>query len=147
MSSSEFEVIAKCLCIESGITISKNANIIELSSKILLKYPSIVQTEVRTFYQSLLPLSNWQIKNNKVIGLDWWKSYANLKHDRFNNFNEATLKNCLFALSSLLVLELYLQKIVCGDLDNTRRNEIEYFEHKYSYEYLVVDEGACLPDF
>lgn len=41
LAASEFEVIAKALCKESGLDIRDNDNIVMLSKKILGKYPNI----------------------------------------------------------------------------------------------------------
>lgn len=46
------------------------------------------------------PWSNFGVGKNP----DWWKSYNNIKHDRFNKFDEANLKNLINALSGLFVL-------------------------------------------
>lgn len=147
LSCSEFEVVSKCICVESGIIVTNNANIVELSDKILQKYPNIVQTEIESLYHTLLPLKDWKVINKQVQGLKWWKAYGNLKHNRYNHFDEASLENCLYSLASLMILELYLQKIVCGNTDNTRNRMINYFTHKYSYAYMITEGGTRLPDF
>ena len=42
LSASEFEIIAKLLCTESGHAVSDNANIQEISKTILSLYPNII---------------------------------------------------------------------------------------------------------
>lgn len=57
--------------------------------------------ELRTF-KSLTPFSNWS--SNKSP--EWWEAYNNVKHDRFKNKKEATLKTTLNALGGLFLLNI-----------------------------------------
>jgi hypothetical protein len=61
--------------------------------------------ERRTF-KSLTPFSNWSLNKSP----DWWEVYNNVKHDRFENKKEATLKSTLNALGGLFLLKNYFQK-------------------------------------
>lgn len=150
LSASEFEVIAKTLCNESGKTISDKANILEISKTILTIYPNIINTEIQTPYKVLTPLLQWAInKNNSsnVIGIPWWTDYNKIKHDRLNNFPKANLNNCVNALASLMILELYLSQKVLGNLDIVSSFDSEYFNSKYELCNIVGYVGNKLPDF
>jgi len=57
--------------------------------------------ELRTF-KSLTPFSNWSSNRSP----DWWEAYNHVKHDRFKNKKEATLKSTLNALGGLFLLNV-----------------------------------------
>ena len=57
--------------------------------------------ELRTF-KSLTPFFSWS--SNKSP--DWWEAYNNVKHDRFENKKEATLKSTLNALGGVFLLNV-----------------------------------------
>ena len=150
LSASEFEVIAKTLCRESGKTISDNANIIEISKTILMIYPNIINTEIQTPYKVLKPLSQWALdKNNSsnIIGIPWWTDYNKIKHDRLNSFSKANLNNCVNALASLMIMELYLSQKVLGNLDIVSSLDCEYFDSEYEMCCFGGYTGDKLPDF
>lgn len=52
----------------------------------------------------------------------WWKKYNEVKHGRSMNYRKANLKNILYALASLYLLEEYLYKKIIkeGDEDFIR---------------------------
>ena len=54
--------------------------------------------EIRNF-SSIVPYKNWA--NNS--SLDWWKSYTDIKHNRFKNKEKASLKSTLDALGGLFL--------------------------------------------
>ncbi|MCK5494756.1 MAG: hypothetical protein KAJ14_16730 [Candidatus Omnitrophica bacterium] len=57
--------------------------------------------ELRTFEHNT-PFSSWgDVNSNSPF---WWKNYNKVKHDRFKNKKEATLKATLEALSGLFIL-------------------------------------------
>lgn len=156
LAASEFEVIAKALCTENGISLSWNANIISITNAVKSMYPNIGLTEVSTPYQTLQPLKGWKIikvKNRKgnlvdaVDGIPWWQNHNGVKHDRINDFKEATLKNCIDALASLMVLELYLSQKAIGNVDSISRIGCDYFDCDYGLSHMVVNAGNKLPDF
>lgn len=150
LSASEFEVIAKTLCKESGKSISDKANIIEISKSILTLYPNIINTEIQTPYKIFKPLSHWGLDNKNpsiIIGIPWWAEYNKIKHDRLNSFSKANLNNCVKALASLMILELYLSQIVLGNLNAVTPVNCNYFDCNYGSNALVVNPGKQLPDF
>lgn len=150
LSASEFEVIAKTLCNESGKIISDKANIIEISKTILMLYPKIINTEIQTPYKIITPLSQWALdKNNpsNVIGIPWWTDYNKIKHDRLKHFPKANLINCINALASLMIMELYLSQKVLGNLDAVSNLDCEYFGSKYEMCTFGGYISNKLPDF
>jgi len=53
-------------------------------------------------WSKIIPFSNWS--DNKSP--DWWNNYTALKHDRFSNQKNATLKTTLDALGGLFLLNV-----------------------------------------
>lgn len=146
LSASEFEVIAKALCTESGTSISNKANIKEISKTILSLYPNIINTKIDTPYQIIKPLAKWSA-TKPDFGIPWWNAYNKIKHDRTNNFEAANLNNCLESLSSLMILELYLSQKVLGNLDVITPINCDYFDCEYGKSVLAINPGKKLPDF
>ena len=119
--SAEFEMIGKILCKEkdSSINLSNPINIVEISKKLLNEYSEINNIEIIVDnINTIKPLGDFQVNgtNNKVLGIDWWKAYTDLKHNMHDNFEKANLENVINALSSLLVLEICLQKEVLKEI-------------------------------
>lgn len=148
LASSEFEVLCKELCINSGININKNENILVLSKSVLNEYPKIVNTVIHTSYSSLMPLKDWKIVihngNEQVMGIDWWQAHNNLKHERNNSYHKATLANCVNSMAALMVLELYLARVLKYQI---RNDNLKYFINNYAPKLLIAESGDPLPDF
>jgi hypothetical protein len=150
-SASEFETVGKLLCKEIDPNNEKN-NIISISETILNQYPNIIQTTVTTDFQDLIPLSKWEVSvdssgQKKIVGLDWWRAYTNIKHKRYAYFQEATLKHCINALASLLVIELYLGMHVNKSVSDLSTHGCDYFYFRYGHEQFWVKCPQSLPDF
>ena len=149
LTAIEFENVGKIICSETDENFNREtANIISISQTILEKYNHITEVKIMTDYQLLIPLKDWCIKTNETTGrnytdgIPWWRKYTGIKHDGYNKFSDATLKIAVDAMSSLMVLELYLSKIVLG---NTQK-ECPYFYHEYKANRFLVG-GKHLPDF
>lgn len=153
LSAMEFENVCKQLCLhfDSNFNI-KHADIKKISKTILDRYPRIGGTKIETDYQTLYPLSEWKIvkegqdDKERVFGLTWWDDYCDLKHQTFQSFHLATLENAVNALSSLMVIELYVMKEVLDSVNITLGKQCDYFFHPYTSKYLCTHEIA-LPDF
>ncbi len=146
LSTSEFEVIAKAIYIESGYTVNNKTNIKELSKTILYLYPKIINTKITTPYNIIMPLSKWSV-TKPDYGIPWWNAYNKIKHDRTNNFEAANLNNSLNSLASLMILELYLSQKVLGNLDVITPINCDYFDCEYGKSVLAINPGISLPDF
>lgn len=79
-------------------------------------------------------------------GLQWWTTYEDLKHQGYNVLFQANLENAMNAVASLLVINLYLQKIFAGNIDIASASMSRFFGTKYTSKILVTGEG-WLPDF
>ncbi len=156
LASSEFEVIAKDLCKEKGVQLRWNGTINTITKEIVSAFPHIGNTSISTPYQTLQPLKNWklvQVQNkngkmeDKVTGIQWWSDHNAIKHNRTSSFHSANLKNCIDALASLMVLELYLSQQVLGDVNAITSLGCNYFECDYGLSHLIANTGNKLPDF
>ena len=160
LAASEFEVVAKELCSEIGVTICSKDKITDITKKIINKFPKIGDTIIMTPYQSIKPLKEWRVvvkeetkkdgttqQKDAVEGIPWWKSHNNIKHERRVSFIEANLSNCMSAMASLMVLELYLCWKIDRSLDRVSALGCEYFNCEYFGAYRVTEGGNMLPDF
>ena len=151
LTASEFEVIGKNLCLVSGVVGTDNANIATISDHLLRIFPNIKQTIISTPYISFHPLAHWKlvsVNHTMVVeGLPWWKAYNSIKHARGDNFKKANLSNCINALASLTVLELYLSQKALGNMNYISSTPHCYFSFNYGVEEVFWDADRDLPDF
>lgn len=81
---------------------------------ILQNEPAIIDIELNVLSKqlSIKPFESWSI-SQPAKSLSWWQSYDNIKHSRTENFTDSSLKNTLYILGALYILESkYLVKIV-----------------------------------
>lgn len=76
---------------------------------------------------------------DKEKNLSWYKSYNSVKHNRFDKFNEASLKNLIFAVSAVYVI-LYAQ---FGQYSLMINDEGEFIKDDCGYLYPSI-RGAFL---
>lgn len=151
-TASEFETVGKLLCKQIDPGFNDKGNIISITETILRAYPNIGYTIISTDFQVFAPLCEWNISTNEnsrkhMIGLPWWDAYTHIKHRRFECYSEATLENCINALASLLVLELYLAMKALGTVSDLSTHRCDYFYFRYGHEALWVRCPNNLPDF
>lgn len=65
-----------------------------------------------------VPWKSWGQEENP----DWWRSYNKVKHERNRYFNQATLRNTLFALAALLAMNY----VYCRVANSDPRHRYEY---------------------
>lgn len=139
LSCTELESVLKLLCYErSGET---KGNFGEYKETILAHYPKIVFAEVSIarWGETIRPFDGWDKGR-----LFWWDAYGNVKHNRKDNFTEATYKNVVYALSALYISIFYLSQesgVPFSDYAST------YVESDYSAHGLAVAKTRELPDF
>ena len=151
LAASEFEIVGRIICSVSDVPLEHNSRIVDISKKIIELFPLIGNTVILTPYYSFRPLGNWKvIRSNgkeKVCGLPWWKGYNEIKHNRSENFKKANLSNCINAMASLTVLELYLSQKALGNLSYISSTARHYFNFNYGVPELKWDPTRELPDF
>lgn len=100
---SEVDVIFKLICEFNG---DGNYTIGHYRKKILKLYSKLCYKEIKLCNSdniSFIPYESWSNTKDSPI---WWSNYNNIKHNRSNNYKEGNLKNLLYALSGLYLLEL-----------------------------------------
>ena len=107
-AASEVDIVAKQLCqkLNSGSTAD---SIHKYRNEIKTVYPNLPNFKVTIprFGLNLTPWSNW--KQNSGVP-HWWTAYNKVKHHRDTDFDKASLKNVLNAVSGLFVIILYFYK-------------------------------------
>lgn len=93
-------------------------------------YPEILKMPVAVQGKSLIlkpfDLSNNTLESSNV--LFWWQAYDNIKHSRLNSRKDGNLKNTLYMLSALFLLEMYYMKRKLQGHDYEPINESNIFE-------------------
>jgi len=104
--NTECEAVIKKIC---KIIDPKNpvANMGHYKRTLLKKFPKIHTASVRVdrFHRTVHPFAEWNISGGRI---EWWNAFQDIKHHRDQNFEKANLKNTLYALSALLIMERYL---------------------------------------
>ena len=144
LASMEFENISKqlCLLVNNKYKVD-DYNIKDITRIITNNYPEIKTIKIKSDFYELTPLSNWKLDLNgwgkeQVYGIDWWKKYNKIKHNAFRNYKEATLKNAMNALASLMVLEIVFVKASTGNNKIMNDKPCSYFINPYQSDILCV---------
>ena len=138
LSCTELESVLKLLCYEcSG---ENKGNFGEYKETVLTNYPKIVFAEVNIarWGETIRPFEGWDKGR-----LSWWDAYGNVKHNREDNFTEATYKNAVFALSALYISIFYLSNISGVSFSDYAST---YIQSNYSSQGLAVAPNKKLPD-
>lgn len=149
MIGSEIDVIMKSM---SGFSSDDRKCITDYAKKILADYSDIVDREVKSRDILCKPFEGWSVEN-AASSLPWWDAYNHVKHGRDGNFKEANLKNTLYSLMALYLLEkLYYKKLADEEgVPDALKKESELFSISgwksnscYGSELLVnfTDDGA-----
>lgn len=105
-AASEVDVMAKCVCaiVEPKAKREKinqyQAVLMKASQQNQILDLTTVKVLVPRYGMDFTPWENWA----KGSSPDWWKSYNNVKHERDQHFDEATLQHALNAVGALLIL-------------------------------------------
>ena len=109
---SEIDVIFKELCAYYG---KKESNITGYANTIL-NHDKIFTDRIvclKMYHRGLeiMPFEDWKKYNSPF----WWTSYNEIKHNRKEQMTKANLKNVLYSLAGLFLLENFLlEKIIQG---------------------------------
>jgi hypothetical protein len=141
-TASEVDVVCKLLCAKVD-SAAKAGNIDDYRKIILSAYPKFPQIKIQVprLEMDISPWEDWGKDKNP----EWWRNYNNVKHERGKYFEEANLKNSLFALSGLFAVLLYYYQV------EAYKGDLHPFPRLIDYEkfpgYLIVTPGMELPDF
>lgn len=139
LASMEFENIGKKLCVIANPKLnidSSSFNIIKITKNILENYNELNKTTIRNDYEVFSPLVDWKIElnnDNKEVctGIEWWSAYNHIKHNAFDYYKEATLKNAVDSLASLMILEINYVRIITGNSHLMNDKPCSYFVNPY----------------
>lgn len=139
LSCTEAESVMKAICYE--ITNEEKGNIGEYKEIILTKFPKIITARVTVsrLGQDIIPFAGWDSGH-----LLWWDAYTDVKHKRGTEFDKASYKNAVYALSALYILILYLARMNNIDFSSA---ESTYIFSDYSRKVLACAPSKQLPDF
>lgn len=125
---SEFEILMKYYC-RTLNSESRVKNIVDWE-RVLFSVENqlelfTVSLEVQNLEDRLKPFVDWMYEsdNNRNAPF-WWKDYTSIKHNRIDmhsglsNFNKANLKNVLYALAALCILNEVIYKKISIDTYN-----------------------------
>ena len=114
------EALFKSLC---GYAPTDEKTITAYAGYIIDNYPDIVEREVNVlgFSEQVIPFQRWDKKKPKQ-SLFWWSDYQDVKHSRDTHFAKANLKNTLYSLAALYLLECYQLRVVRQDESATMPN-------------------------
>lgn len=94
----------------------------------------------------IYPFENWK-DTYEYKELEWWKAYNSVKHSRKENIKKANLKNVLYALAGLYMLEIkVLTKISSeetlpgnpiNNIPNEKSRLFRFITYRSAYEIFV----------
>lgn len=139
LSCTEAEAVFKAIC--KAITEKECGNIGEYKEVILGSFPRIVTAEVSIprWGQVIRPFEGWDTGK-----LEWWDAYGAVKHNRGSNFESASYKNAVYALSALYILIFYLAKTHNIRITDTKST---YIVSAYAFRLFACAPTKQLPDF
>lgn len=138
-TGSELDVVMKEIC---NFKPTDRKTMLDYAPMIFSIFPNIVNQEVEVIGKNLVikPFENWDIKK-PAESLFWWQKYNSIKHGRVGNYTDANLKNVLYSLTALFVLERCWLKQIADSNDGVdipiRRSEIFILSNwisKYAYD-------------
>lgn len=135
----EFESLTKTL-IKFKRPDANVGNIGEIKQNLLEIFPEICTNEVEITRLNELrtPFKEW----DSGVKLCWWDDFTNIKHNRIKNYPRANLETILDAMSSLVVIILYLSWFRDN---NYHVRSSGLFSHKSMGGNLIC-KGESLPD-
>ena len=123
----ELENVLKTFC---GFKSDEYRTMKDYGKYIKENYHEILKMSVAVQGKSLIlkpfDLSNNTLESSNV--LFWWQAYDNIKHSRLNSRKDGNLKNTLYMLSALFLLEMYYMKRKLKGHDYEPINKSNIFE-------------------
>ena len=111
----EIDTVSKAICCE--FFESEARSMPKYTKFILEQWPALPEQKVEFASTILQPFKDWKSiggDNTKLefSGLEWWRDYTDVKHNRIENYRKANLKNVVNSLAGLYTLELYLVRYI-----------------------------------
>lgn len=135
----ELDAFFKVYC---NYNLSDKKTITDYATFVLTEYPEIKTQEIciQGFGLSFAPYDGWNA-SRPAQSLDWWRAFDNIKHSRVLNKAEASLKNVMFMLGALYLLEIkYLRKITLStnDIDIPNEESAVFYLKDWPYRYASL---------
>lgn len=136
---SEMNALFKELC---HFEKSENKNISDFAEGILAEFPEIVNCKINVigYDISFQPFKEWNV-DKPGRSLEWWKAYNNIKHNRIGFAKDASLRNVLYSLGALMLLNMKL----CKDIyqtehkrDNPKKSSSLFYIEGWEIEYVSL---------
>lgn len=126
-----------------GFPLSERKSINDYCSFVLDDYPEIANQKLITQDENIefTPYQGWN-KEKPSKSLFFWDKFCKIKHSRRENIKEANLKNVLYALGALYLLEMkYLSKIASNDEPDVPNKKSELFKlYNWKNRYTPMSE-------
>ena len=120
---------------------SDRKTITDYAQYILSNTPDIIDRKiaVQEYDIEIQPFMNWDV-NQPAQTLQWWSAFTNIKHNRFEQLQQAKQENVLNILGALYLIEMmYLKKIT----DNTP--ELDVFDESSTLFMLRNWTSKAIP--
>lgn len=116
---SEVDVVSKILC---GFDAADEKTMDDYRAQYTLRCPGIEAQEVTIDYFDV------KVQPFKALATEhsfpWWTDYNKVKHSRVTSYQRGNLKNVMFALAGLYVLEKEIYKIITSEEKMISESEI-----------------------
>ena len=136
----ELDVFFKRYC---GFNLNDSKTISNYADFILTSYSDIRSQAISIIGKDIVikPFENWD-QTRARQSLFWWDSFDNIKHNRVENFKDASLENCLYCLSALFLLEMkYLSNITAQTNEPDIPNEESSIFNLESWNFRYSNMG------
>ena len=121
---SELDSFFKIYCDLSST--DTHINISNYANHILSDWEDIKNQVVRAMNIEITPFESWDINAPKQ-SLCWWEAFEEIKHSRVTNEKKGSLKNTLYLLAALYLLEM---KWLKTKADKTNQSDIPDIDSK-----------------
>lgn len=107
----EIDSVFKVIC---GFRSDERKTTADYCPIILRNYPDLKTRGVAVRNLTIIPFENWD-PSDATQSLFWYNAYNNIKHGRAGGFKDANLKNVLYSLAGLFLLEMYYMRTLAQD--------------------------------
>lgn len=107
---------------------------------------SIIATN--TYFTNKTNITFQPLKNSNKRGKNTWKiAYQAIKHNREENLLKASLKNCIYAIGALYILNLYFIDKEFSQNDKLNNFDSQFFAPSCQYVSFELPTGKVLGDY
>ena len=139
---SELDCFIKFYC---GFDPKARFGITDYANSILDEWPQITEQVAKIVgynVQPIKPFNGWNV-TEAAKSLTWWNAFNKIKHSRVENMTDASLKNTLYILAGLYILEKkYIQKIARQEnrVDVMRNDSEIFILENWTYRFEAIND-------